>query len=224
MKILTAILIYIFAFLISCTGQNIKNDFKVNLGALYRITPVPLQNTGGVTIPRHKVFIETDRQLMSGGLVIGMAYLFQKHSLSFQYNQIVRYGYIHSGPISELSTEGVKNTHYGLMTDFQFFLFKDLNSNKENNFVLGVGYSLLNRGTSYTYVERTNSVSLSSYTDNLNFSSFNLSVGYIIKQKLKFELNNYFTNKTNFDDTGKLLLFELKTSCFFDIFKKDSNN
>jgi hypothetical protein len=210
--------LYLFctgACLINSLAQNEKHDFKFNIGALYRITPIYLEGVKDVTIPRHKVFIEQDRQLMSGGITLGLVWVINNDAVCFQYSQILRYGYIDTGPLADLSTVGVKDTRYGLMTDFQFLICKNFNVSNKNKVAVSLGYSLLNRGTSYTYVERNNSVSFSSYTDNLNFSAFNLSLGYVIKDKLKFELMNYFTNHTNFNDPGKLLLLELRASCFF---------
>ena len=222
MKIVTTILLPSILVLISCSslGQTDKNNFKFNVGALYRITPVPLENGDGIIIPSHKVFVETDRQLMSGGICLGLSYYFHNKSLNFQYNQIIRYGYIHSGSYANLTTPGIEETHSGLMTDFQFLFYKNFKTKKEASFIVGLGYSALNRGTNYTYTDSTNPVSVSTYTDNLNFSAFNLALGYQIREKLKFELMNYFTNHTNYENPGKLLLFEFRISCLFDIFKK----
>jgi hypothetical protein len=208
-------LLLLFASL-HAVAQNNGPKVQFSVGLLHRITPVDINRDSNYI--RHNTYINRDDQLTSGGLSLGVSYRFSPLFYA-QYNQIVRYGYIHGGDLS-LYSNALTEKHKGFMTDFQLSAYRKFAKGNAQHFLLGVGYMLANRGTRYNYQEKLPGGGSAPTPANLNFSAASLSLGYRLKERFQLELLNYIVQKANFHETNSFILFEGRASYIIAPLKK----
>jgi len=224
MKKVTSLLILIIACdLLSAQDESSKNTLSLHIGAMYRITPVYFGKPQPIIIPKHKVYIDQDRHLTSGGITYGLQYYFGKIKTGVQFSSITRYGYIHGYYLNDTS-QGLKEEKSGIMNDFSLVFIKYFQLNENSQFFLGVGHAEMNKGTSYTYLEKTGEINgqpiYVSSTDNLKFGAFIFSFGYFREERFSIEVRNNFTSHHNFDNPNAFWLIEFRANYFLNLLKK----
>lgn len=208
-------LLLLFASL-HTVAQSEGPKVQFSVGVLHRITPVDI-NRDSIYL-KHNTYINRDDQLTSGGLSIGVSYQFSPLYYA-QYNQIVRYGYIHGGDLS-LYSNALSEKYKGFMTDLQLSAYRKIARRDAHHFLLGVGYLLANRGTRYSYLEKLSGGGATPTTANLNFSAASLSLGYRLKERFQLELLNYFVQKAKFHEPHSFILFEGRANYIIGPYRK----
>lgn len=208
-------LLLLFASL-HAVAQSEQSKVQFSAGLLHRITPVDINRDSSYF--KHNTYVNRDDQLTNGGMSIGISYYFSPRYY-VQYNQLVRYGYIHGGDLT-LYSNALTEKHKGVMTDFQLSAYRKVTRGNAHYFLIGVGYMLANRGTRYNHLENLPGGGARPTTANLNFSAASLSLGYRLKERFQLEWLNYFVQKAKFHEPHSFLLFEARASYIIGSLKK----
>lgn len=203
--------------------ESKRNSLLFHFGAMYRITPVYFGKPEPITIPKHKVYIHQDRQLTTGGITYGLEYNFNKINAGIQFSSTTRYGYIHGYYLNDTS-QGLKDEKSGIMNDFSLVFLKYFQLKENSKIFFGAGHSEMNKGTSYTYLEKAGEINgqpmYISRTDDLRFGAFIFSLGFFYENKFVIEVRNNFSGHHNFDNQNSFWLIEIRVNYFLNLLKK----
>lgn len=121
-----------------------------------RITPVYLSGVHNYLENRiTPVFYEEDPQLSGTAVGYNISYHFAKINSSLIFSQSFRYGHIYFDTrLLQPNTASVNRSVNGLITDYHFILKKSFNLKNDYALNLCLGYSLMNRGTDYSYTRQ----------------------------------------------------------------------
>lgn len=206
----------VLLFITKAWGQNetqpSQNSFNLKLGVGYRISPVNLsRHTGSIFDPNVPVYYERDKQLTGTSLLVGGFYLLRKQKIAISLLNSFRYDHVYfksdfNQAVGEEKKAFISDIHLGIS---KFISLK----NNHKQFQLGLGFSFMNNGTDYYYVEKSVAPSgdtvVFEFNSDFSYKTFDLLMGYQVNQ-FSFELVNRFSLHHKFNDKGQLYLPEIR--------------
>jgi hypothetical protein len=223
------ILLFLILVPMWCFSQNQvtnpQNKIELSFGTEYRLTPLYLKGYDSYYFNEEPtVYCIEDMQISGTSIHYGLHRNLGKIKLRLGFGQSFRYDYIftNTGILSTIPNN-INKIEYGLITDYQFFIEKYWLL-KDKELSLLAGYSLMNRGTQYSYsylvgdINDPNSMIIS-VTNDFNFSGFNFGLGFK-SNTLKYGLGCYFTDKHKYIQPSQLGIIYFKVDYILGLNKK----
>lgn len=216
-----------------CFSQNhVTNPYckiELSFGTEYRLTPLYFKGYDSYIInEKPYVYCVEDMQISGTSINYGLYRNIGKIKLRLGFGQSFRYDYVFTNTGSLTATpNNINKIEYGLITDYHFLIEKYwLLKNKEIS--IQAGYSLMNRGTQYSYTYLIGDINdptsmLISVTDDFNFSGFNFGLGFK-SNTLKYSLGCYFTDKHKYIQPSQLGIIYIKADYILGLNKKKTND
>ncbi len=212
---LVGIILAFNTFSQSSATEKKRISFGVSLEQ--RITPVYLSKVHNSLVGENiitPVFYEEDPQLSGTAVSYNISYHFMKINSSLIFSQSFRYDHIYfDTKLLHPNTASVNRSVNDLITDYHFILKKSFNLKNDYALNLCLGYSLMNRGTDYSYTRQAGEYNgeplYSTTSGDFQFSAFNVALG-IEKQKLDFTIGSYITDKNKYNQPSQVLIPYLK--------------
>ncbi len=212
-------------FSLSITAQeSSRPKIAFSMGIEYRITPIYLEKErGGGT--SGFIYYEQDRHLTGSALTTGINFNFKKIISSLSIMNSIRYDHLYYK--TSVDANGgivIGDEKKGFIIDYHLLVKKEFNIAKKK-FYSGLGFSLMNNGTNYSYSQRigTDPSGNPVYAvsdDDFQYTAFTIPLG-IRLEKVEIELLNRFSNRTKFFIIpGRFLQLCLKISYQIPLLKK----
>lgn len=213
-------------FHIRLYSQEVKpSPYNLNIEVSFeqRITPIYLDKMKNGFVSENKIplFYDQNAQISGTGLNFGLCYYSTRINSALRFIQTFRYDHVFFD--TELTIPNAISANKSvndLITDYHFVFEKKINYKGDYSFGFGIGYSLMNRGTDFSYTRQTLTSEeqqiFSNISSNFSFSAFNIYTS-IEKQNVFLTLGSYIANKHQYDQSGGLMLLYLKMGYNFKI-------
>lgn len=210
-----------FTLLLLLSAVSFSQKITLNAGVRLRITPIYLRGVESFILsPDPPVLIQQDASLSGLGLSAGINYQLKKN-FRLHYTITAR----HDELITLIDTVTFHNkVTKTLYIDHSFGVSKQLFTVKNKSFYTGLGYSLCNYNSEFSFTEvRINPITGNNEYyirgDDFKFSTFDILLEMKAKNLL-FGLTTSFTDAHKFVQRSNLLIFSLSAKYCF-AFKKE---
>jgi hypothetical protein len=224
MKKLKSLLPVLFFFSEAAAQEISEPKITFSMGIEYRITPIYLEKerNGGTS---GFIYYVQDRHLTGSALTTGINLNFKKIISNISIMNSIRYDHLYYK--TSVDANGgilIGDEKRGFIIDYQLLVKKEFNIAK-NIFYSGLGFSLMNNGTNFSYSQRigTDPFGNPVYAisdDDFQYTAFTIPLG-IRLNRVEIELLNRFSNRTKFFIIpGRFLQLCLKISYQIPLLKK----
>ncbi len=199
----------IISFLI-LTGQEsyTQNKISLSVGTEYRITPIYLE-PDDIYITNIQPTTRNDAQLSGSTLSYSIAYTFHKKKMELSFKHSIRYDMLVYDN-SNNDNGNLNEATHALISDYNISLERKFMLKDDLTFNIRMGYSLMNRGTEYTYVQVLNESIYYSSDQDLYFNAISFDFG-IERKNLTGYLGIYYAGNHNFKDINPDIGFLIPT-------------